>query len=339
MTKPQPTTDITRLHAKGVLVTGAGGFIGSHLVEALLKAGAQVRAFVHYNSRNHWGWLEELSSEAKAGVEVMAADLRDYDAVEKAIRGMDIVFHLGALIGIPYSLSYPRDVVDTNVTGSLNVLQASLKQGVSRIIHTSTSEVFGTAQYVPMDENHPLAPQSAYAASKIAADKLAESFHRTYGLPVSILRPFNTFGPRQSLRAVIPTVIGQLLNNGVVEIGDLEPTRDFTFVTDTVNGFLALAVADDVEGQSYNLGTGEEISIKDLVLTIAEILGVDPEIRMSSERVRGNDSEVMQLLSDNSRAREILGWQPAYTLRQGLEPTIDWYRKNQGLFKTDLYNI
>ena len=303
---------------KRILVTGAGGFIGSHLTEALLEFSAEVRAFVHYNSRNHWGLIEELSPVAKSSINVISADLRDYHAVKQATRQVDIVFHLGASIGIPYSLAFPNDVVETNVIGTLNILKASLENQVSKIIHTSTSEVYGTAQYVPIDEKHPLNPQSPYAASKIAADKLAESFFRSYGLPVSILRPFNTFGPRQSLRAIIPTIITQLLEGKKVVVGSLKPSRDFTFVSDTVRGFILLARKNGVEGETFNLGTKKDITIKELIQLTSKIIGVTPKIEVDQRRVRGNQSEVMRLISDNSKAAKFLDGNRHAAMEEGL---------------------
>jgi NAD dependent epimerase/dehydratase len=324
---------------KRILITGAGGFIGSHLTEALLEISAGVRAFAHYNSRNDWGFLEELPGVAKSSLHVFPADLRDFHAVKQATKGMDIVFHLGASIGIPYSLAYPNDVVETNVLGTLNVLKASLENEVPRVIHTSTSEVYGTARYVPMDEEHPLTPQSPYAASKIAADKLAESFFHSYGLPVSIIRPFNTFGPRQSLRAIIPTIITQLLRGKKASVGNLKPRRDFTFVSDTVNGFILLASKKGVAGESFNLGTGKEITIQELVGRISGMMGVTPEIGVDRRRVRGNQSEVMRLLSDNSKAVKSLGWKPKSTLEEGLRRTIDWLSDKEHFGKSHIYNI
>lgn len=324
---------------KRILVTGAGGFIGSHLTEALVNLSAEVRAFVHYNSRNDWGFLEELSPQIKSSIDVLAADFRDYHSVKKATREVDIVFHLGALIGIPYSLAYPNDVVETNVTGTLNILKAALENNVSRIIHTSTSEVYGTAQYVPIDEKHPLSPQSPYAASKIAADKLAESFYRSYGLPVSILRPFNTFGPRQSLRAIIPTIITQFLEGKKVVVGNLEPRRDFTFVADTVMGFILLAKKNGVDGETFNLGTRKDITMKELIVLISRLLSVNPEIEIDKQRIRGNHSEVMHLVSDNSKASEVLGWQPSYTLEEGLQETIEWLKQKKQFGKPGIYNV
>jgi len=327
------------IKGKQILVTGAGGFIGSHLVEALLGHSAQVRAFVHYNSRNDWGLLEELGPSMTSGIEVISADLRDYHAVKQASKGVEIVFHLGASIGIPYSLAYPNDVVETNVMGTLNILKASLENNVLRVVHTSTSEVYGTAQYTPIDENHPLNPQSPYAASKIAADKLAESFFRAYGLPVSILRPFNTFGPRQSLRAIIPTVITQLLDTRKVVVGSLEPRRDFTFVSDTVKGFILLAGKDGVEGETFNLGTKKDISIKELILLTSQIIGVTPEIEVDQRKIRRKQSEVWRLLSENSKAAEILGWAPSYRLEDGLKSTVEWIREKKQFGKPGIYNI
>jgi NAD dependent epimerase/dehydratase len=324
---------------KRMLVTGAGGFIGSHLTEALLELCGEVRAFVHYNSRNDWGFLEELSPTAKSSIEVVSADLRDYHAVKQATKRVDIVFHLGASIGIPYSLNYPNDVVETNVMGTLNILKASLENKVSKIIHTSTSEVYGTAQYVPIDEKHPLNPQSPYAASKIAADKLAESFFRSYGLPVSILRPFNTFGPRQSLRAIIPTVITQLLEGKKVVVGNLKPRRDFTFVSDTVRGFIFLGRKNGVDGETFNLGTKKDISIRELIILASKLIGVTAKIKVDHRRIRGNQSEVMRLKSDNSKAINILGWRPTYSLEEAMNLTIEWLKGKKQFGKPAIYNI
>ena len=320
-------------------MTGAGGFIGSHLTEALLEVSGEVRAFIHYNSRNDWGFLEELSPEAKSSINVVSADLRDYHAVKQATKRVDIVFHLGASIGIPYSLAFPNDVIETNVIGTLNVLNASLENQVSKIIHTSTSEVYGTAQYVPIDEKHPLNPQSPYAASKIAADKLAESFFRSYGLPVSILRPFNTFGPRQSLRAIIPTIITQLLGGKKVVVGSIEPRRDFTFVADTVRGFILLAGKNGAEGDTFNLGTKKDISVGEVIIMTSKLIGVTPKIKVDRRRIRDNQSEVMRLMSDNSKAAKILAWQPKYSLEEGLNLTIDWLKGKKKFGKPGLYNI
>jgi len=324
---------------KKILVTGAGGFIGSHLTETLLKTGAEVRAFVRYNSRNDWGFLEELSNTEKSGIEIISADLRDFNAVKNATENIDIVFHLGALIGIPYSIAYPNDVIETNVFGTLNILKASLENNVTKVIHTSTSEVYGTAQYTPIDEKHPLDPQSPYAASKIAADKLSESFFRTYGLPVSILRPFNTFGPRQSLRAVIPTIVCQLLKGSEIVVGNLKPSRDFTFVSDTVNGFIAIASKDSIDGETFNLGTGEEISISGLIGKISDLTNVSPKIEIQPKRIRDNKSEVMRLISSNLKARKILKWSPKVSFEDGLLATIRWLDKKANYGKPGIYNI
>jgi dTDP-glucose 4,6-dehydratase len=322
-----------------VLITGAGGFIGSHLCELCLTRGAAVRAFVHYNSRNDWGMLKDLERRKLRDIEVVVGDLRDAGTVSRAVRGCRYVFHLGALIGIPYSYVSPADVVATNILGSLNVLQASLESGVDRIVQTSTSEVYGTAQYVPMDENHPLNPQSPYAASKVGSDKLAESYHRSYNLPVTILRPFNTYGPRQSLRAVIPTIITQALRSSTVRLGSLEPRRDLTFVKDTVRGFYAAAMTPVAVGQTIQLGCQIETSVAELVDLAGRILGKHLRVVAEAGRKRPKSSEVMRLCASNVRAREILGWQPEIPLETGLEMTIEWFRKRSDLSKRELYHI
>jgi dTDP-glucose 4,6-dehydratase len=322
---------------KPVLVTGAGGFIGSHLVEALLAMGASVRAFVRYTSRNDPGLLRDLGQADFARLEIIAGDLRDERAVREAARDCKIVFHLGALISIPYSYRHPVEVAETNFMGSLNMLTACLDASVERLVHTSTSEVYGTALRVPIDENHPLQGQSPYSASKIGADKLAESFFCTYNLPVVTVRPFNTYGPRQSARAVIPTIITQALANETVQLGNLETTRDFTYVDDTVRGFLLAAEARDVEGQTFNLGSGEEISIGDLAHTIIDLLHAPDEIVQDPERLRPEASEVLRLLSNNSLARQRLGWQPTFSLKQGLEHTIAWIREHLDRYRVGSY--
>ena len=321
-----------------VLITGAGGFLGSHLCEAALAAGAEVRALVHYNSRNDWGLLEDLDRRKRREIEVVAGDLRDAGTVRRAARGRDVVFHLGALIGIPYSYASPGDVVTTNVLGTLHVLQAALEEGVRRLIHTSSSEVYGTAQTVPMDEAHPLKPQSPYAASKAGADMLAQSYHLTYGLPVAIVRPFNAYGPRQSPRAVIPTIITQALASGTVRLGRLDPRRDLTYVRDTVRGFLAAAAADCV-GQIVHLGSAQEVSVADLVAMIGAILGRRLKIVREPKRRRPKTSEVERLLASNRKAAELLGWRPEVPLDRGLEETILWYRSHPERYKADLYNV
>jgi NAD dependent epimerase/dehydratase len=324
---------------KRVLVTGAGGFIGSHLVEALGRHGAQVRAFVRYNSRASVGFLNEALSDLNGKLEIVAGDLRDNEAIRQAVKGCDIIFHLGALIAIPYSYIHPREVAETNFMGTLNVLMACRDLGVERLVHTSTSEVYGTALRTPIDEGHPLQGQSPYSASKIGADKLVESFYRSYNLPAVTIRPFNTYGPRQSTRAVIPTIITQALSQNTIHLGNLNATRDFTFVEDTVAGFLRGAEAEDVEGGTYNLGTGSEIRIGDLAKLIIKEVGRPVKIVIDSTRLRPDKSEVFQLLSDNSLAHEKLDWEPMVDLEEGLQKTIDWIEKNQGLYQSDQYQV
>ncbi len=324
---------------KKVLVTGAGGFIGSHLTEQLLQISSETRAFIHYNSRNNWGYLEEIPSSLRSNINVITGDLRDFHSVKSAMKQIDIVFHLGALIGIPYSLSNPKDVIDTNIIGTFNILQAALECQVQKIIHTSTSEVYGSAQYIPIDENHALSPQSPYAATKIAADKLSEAFFHSYNLPVSIIRPFNTYGPRQSLRAIIPTIISQLINDKKVVVGNLNPKRDFTYVLDTVNGMLLLAQHDKTEGMTFNLGIGKSISINELIELISKIMKIDAKIIIDHERIRKNRAEVEELNSNNSKAKNMLSWNPKYSLKEGLALTINWINSRKNIFKTQLYNI
>jgi NAD dependent epimerase/dehydratase len=322
-----------------VLVTGAGGFIGSHLVEALLARGANVRAFVRYTSRKDPGLLRHLSPEDFSKLEVIAGDLRDERAVRQAVKGCQVVFHLGALISIPYSYVHPGEVASTNLMGTLNVLTACLDQGVERLVHTSTSEVYGTARQVPITEDHPLQGQSPYSASKIGADKLAESFFCTYELPVVTVRPFNTFGPRQSARAVIPTIITQALAQDTIRLGSLTTLRDFTYVADTVQGFLLAAERAHVEGQVFNLGTGREISIGDLAQKIIRMLDRPVEITLDSQRLRPEASEVLRLISDNSLAIQNLSWKPNYTLEEGLERTIEWIREHLDLYRIGKYEF
>jgi dTDP-glucose 4,6-dehydratase len=329
----------SKLSKARVLVTGAGGFIGSHLCELLLSRGAHVKAFVHYNSRNDWGMLEDLDKRQLKEIEVVAGDLRDADAVRRAVRGCSVVFHLGALIGIPYSYANPADVVATNVIGTLHVLQACLESEVARLVQTSTSEVYGTAQFVPMDESHPLNPQSPYAASKVGADKLAESYHKTYGLPVVILRPFNTYGPRQSPRAVIPTIITQALDASTIRLGHLEPRRDLTYVLDTARGFAAAATAPACEGQTIQLGSEQEISVTELVGLLGSILGKKLRVVSESKRQRPKTSEVERLFASNRKAMERLAWRPEVPLLQGLERTIQWFQASPARYKRDLYHI
>jgi len=322
---------------KKVLVTGAGGFIASHLVETLVAGGARVRAFVRYNSRGDPGLLTQLPVQSLAEVELIAGDLRDAAAVALAVRGCEYVFHLGALIAIPYSYLHPVEVVETNVLGTLNVLMAARAGGVERVVHTSTSEVYGTALRVPIDESHPLQGQSPYAASKIGADKLAESFYCAYDLPVVTLRPFNTYGPRQSTRAVIPTIITQLLAGDTLRLGSLDTRRDFTYVSDTVDGFLKVARTTAIEGQSFNLGVGQDVSVGELAQTLMELIGKPVQILQEEERLRPQKSEVLRLLSDNRKARQALGWAPQVALRDGLQQTIAWIEAHRSLYQAGKY--
>jgi len=322
-----------------VLVTGAGGFIASHLVEALVAQGARVRAFVRYNSRNDIGLLSLLPAESLSKVEIIAGDLRDLPAIQAAARGVTHVFHLGALIAIPYSYIHPAEVVETNVIGTLNVLLAGGELGVDRIVHTSTSEVYGTALRVPIDEDHPLQGQSPYSASKIGADKLAESFYRSFDLPVVTLRPFNTYGPRQSARAVIPTIITQVLTQDVIRLGNLDALRDLTYVSDTVTGFLRVGEAKGVEGQTFNLGTGIEVRIGDLAQQVIDMIGKPVRIELDPTRLRPEKSEVQRLLSNNQLAKERLDWTPQVTLTQGLKQTIDWIRCHPEYFLPGNYQV
>ena len=324
---------------KKVLVTGSGGFIGSHLTERLVELGAQVRAFIRYNSRNDWGLIESLPTHIRNELEVVAGDLKDFGAVRDAVKDTEIVFHLGALIAIPYSYINPGDVVQTNVIGSLNILNASKEYGVEKVIHTSTSEVYGTAQYVPIDEKHPLQAQSPYAASKIGADKLAESFHLSYNLPVAIIRPFNTYGPRQSARAVIPTIITQALSKGKVLLGAMHPTRDFTYIEDTVEGFIKIAESHRTIGEVINIGSGKEISIGDLANKIALLIGEEVKIVSDATRIRPEKSEVNRLLADNSKAKKLLQWEPKNSMDEGLRKTIEWISEHINIYKVDIYNV
>lgn len=328
---------IESLRGARVLVTGAGGFIGSHLTEYLVAEGAQVRAFVHYRGNGSRGWLDH--SVTCRDLDVVAGNIADRDCVEQATRGMDVVFHLAALIGIPYSYQAPLSYVHTNIEGTLNVLQAARTCGVSRVVHTSTSEAYGTALYVPIDERHPLQGQSPYSATKIGADKLAESFHLSFGLPVATVRPFNTFGPRQSTRAVIPTIITQCLAGGVVRLGHVHPTRDLNYVGDIVRGFAYAATADAAVGRTINLGTGSEISIGDLAATIARLVGRDVTIECDESRTRPKGSEVDRLLADSTLAAELLSWRSEVTLERGLEMTVEWIKENQAFFRAGQYAV
>lgn len=328
------------LKSKKVLVTGAGGFIGSHLVEALLEKGAGVRAFVKYNGRGDWGMLSDLPAESLKSLEVISGNICDPFFVRNAVKGCDYVFHLAALIGIPYSYVAPQDYVSVNVLGTLNVLQACRDERTSRMVHTSTSETYGTAQYVPIDEKHPMQGQSPYSASKIGADKIAESYFNSFELPVVIVRPFNTFGPRQSARAFIPTAISQAITRDKLVMGSMDPVRDMTFVKDTAEGFITVGLCDKVIGQTVNLGVGEGATIGQMVKIILKILGKeDMPIEQDPSRVRPEKSEVMRLISDNSIAREICGWKPKYTLEQGLTETVRWIEKNLHWYKPDVYAV
>ncbi len=323
---------------KNVLVTGAAGFIGSHLAEALVRRGDQVRVFIRYNSSNSWGWLETLEPGVRNQLEVVRGDLKDADAVRKAVRGTEVVYHLGALIAIPYSYVHPNDFVQTNVVGTTHVLQACLDHS-ARLVHTSTSEVYGTARRVPIDEEHPLQGQSPYSASKIGADKLAESFHLSFKLPVTTVRPFNTYGPRQSARAVIPTIISQALAGDRVRLGTLDTVRDLTYVDDTVQGFILAGEKESAVGQTLNLGTGKAVTIGDLAKKIFAIIGKPATIETDPQRVRPEGSEVLRLISDPSRAKQALGWSAAIDLEEGLRRTIDWMKKNSDRYKAGIYNL
>ena len=328
-----------------VLVTGADGFIGSHLVETLVKNGHEVRAFVLYNSFNSWGWLDESDKSIRDSIDVFAGDIRDPHGVDKAVEQQEVILNLAALIAIPYSYHSPDTYIDTNIKGTLNILQAARRHGVKRVVQTSTSEVYGTAQYIPIDEVHPLHPQSPYAATKVGADQLALSFHASFDVPVGILRPFNTYGPRQSARAVIPTIISQLANKSKVKLGSLSPTRDFSFVQDTANGFLAAAQSDAMVGQTINLGSGFEISIKETAETIARLMNAKLELVDDEQRVRPENSEVERLHASIERAKTLLGWQPELKglagFETGLKKTIEWFSdpKNLSRYKADRYNL
>jgi NAD dependent epimerase/dehydratase len=322
---------------KTVLVTGAGGFIGSHLVERLVSIGARTRALVHYNSAGSWGWLDQ--SPIKNDIEVVQGDIRDQDSTQRAIAGVHTVFHLAALIAIPYSFHAPLSYVRTNVEGTLNVLQSAIRNDVGLVVHTSTSEVYGTARSVPINESHPLQGQSPYSATKIGADKIAESFHRSFGLPVVTLRPFNTYGPRQSARAVIPTIVTQALADEPIRLGNIEPTRDLNYVADTVEGFIKAAESPKAVGEVINLGSGREISIGELAATILKLLGKDSPVVIENERIRPERSEVERLCADASKARELLGWEPTHTLEEGLTHTIEWIRENNERFRLGVYTI
>ncbi|MEK4380943.1 NAD-dependent 4,6-dehydratase LegB [Aeribacillus sp. FSL K6-2848] len=327
-----------------ILVTGADGFIGSHLTEELVRQGYNVKAFVYYNSFNSWGWLDH--SPLKNEFEVFAGDIRDPHGVKEAMKGCDVVLHLASLIAIPYSYHSPDTYIDTNIKGTLNVLQAARELNIQKVVHTSTSEVYGTAQYVPIDENHPLQGQSPYSASKIGADQMAIAFYRSFETPVAIVRPFNTYGPRQSARAVIPTIITQLASGKrKIKLGSLHPTRDFNYIKDTVEGFISVMKQDQSIGEVINIGSNFEVSIGDTARLIAEIMGVDIEIETDDVRIRPEKSEVERLWADNSKAKALLGWEPVYGgkegFKRGLKETIEWFtdERNLSQYKADVYNI
>jgi NAD dependent epimerase/dehydratase len=323
-----------------ILVTGADGFIGSHLTERLVGLGHDVRALAQYNSFNSWGWLDDVP--CRDAIDVVTGDIRDPHFCRRIVEGVDTVYHLAALIAIPYSYVAPASYVDTNITGTLNICQAAMDKGVSRVVATSTSEVYGTAQYVPIDEAHPLQPQSPYSASKIAADALAMSFHNAFELPLTIARPFNTFGPRQSARAVIPTIIGQIAaGERVIRLGDVSPTRDFNYVADTCDGLIALANSDRTIGETVNIGSNREISIADTLALVRELMNSDVEFVSEQERLRPANSEVFRLWCDNTKIAALTGWAPAWSLRDGLQATIDWFVQpaNLARYKTGIYNL
>ncbi|AST56852.1 NAD-dependent dehydratase [Thermoanaerobacterium thermosaccharolyticum] len=326
------------LKNKKVLVTGAGGFIGSHLAEKLVEIGVNVKAFVRYNSNNNWGWLEK--SKYTNEIEVYKGDIRDYDSIRDAMKGVEVVFHLAALIGIPYSYISPLAYIKTNIEGTYNVLQAARDLETSRILITSTSEVYGTAKYVPIDEKHPFQGQSPYSASKIGADRLAESFYRSFNMPITIVRPFNTYGPRQSARAVIPTIITQLLTGKEeIKLGALTPTRDFNYVKDTINGFIEIAKSDKTIGEEINIATQKEISIGQLAEELIRQINPNAKIVCDEKRLRPEKSEVNRLLGSNEKIKKLTNWKPQYTLEQGLTETIEFIKQNLDRYKVDIYNI
>jgi NAD dependent epimerase/dehydratase len=325
---------------KRVLVTGAGGFVGSHLVETLVNAGARVTAFVHYNARSDLGNLAHVAEPSLRDVEVVFGDVRDPFMVQRVVRSQEVVFHLAALIGIPYSYHAPQSYVETNVHGTLNVVQAALEAGVARVVQTSTSEVYGTAQYVPIDEKHPLHPQSPYAASKVGADSMAQSYYLSFGLPVAVIRPFNTFGPRQSARAVIPTILAQLATGRkTLRIGSLSPVRDFTFVKDLARAFMLIGECDAAVGSVTNIGTGKGVTVEDVIDCCAKLAGQPPRVEVDDSRIRPQQSEVERLVCDNSKAAALLPWQPQYSLEAGLAETLEFVRANAKSYQPQRYAI
>lgn len=330
------------LASKHVLITGSDGFIGSHLTEELLSKGCKVRAFVYYNSFSSWGWLDNLDKEQLSQIEVISGDIRDRGSVSKAMEGVDVVFHLAALIGIPYSYDSPESYVGTNITGTLNVLEEARRHGTERVLVTSTSEVYGTAQYVPIDEKHPFQGQSPYSATKIGADRMAESYYRSFNIPVTTVRPFNTYGPRQSARAIIPTIISQLCNGKeALSLGSLTPTRDLVYVKDTARGFISIAESEETIGEEINIATQEEISIQDLTEKLIQAINPSAKIVTDSQRVRPEKSEVERLLGSNEKIKALTDWRPEWTLDQGLASTIEWFQDpaNLAAYKSDIYNV
>jgi len=328
------------LKGKKVFITGSEGFIGSHLTERLVELGANVTALVQYNSFNNWGWIDTFNKEVKNGINIVTGDVREYDGMKRIIKGQDVVFHLAALIAIPYSYLSPMAYVRTNVEGTTNVLEACKEYDIEKIIHTSTSETYGTALYVPIDEKHPMQGQSPYSASKIGADKIAESFYRSFNLPVTTIRPFNTYGPRQSARAVIPTIISQILSGKTeIKLGSLTPTRDFNYVKDTAEAFIKVAESDKTVGQVINVGTNYEISIGDAARKIIVIIGKDVKLICDEDRIRPQNSEVNRLWADNSKIKGLTEWSPKYSFDEGIKETISWIKDNMQYFKTDIYNV
>ena len=324
---------------KKVLITGSEGFIGSHLTERLVALGAEVKALVMYNSFNTWGWIDTFRPGEKNKLHIICADIREADLLKSTLKDIDIVFHLAALIAIPYSYVSPSSYIKTNIEGTLNLLQAARDHGVEKFLHTSTSEVYGTALYTPIDEKHPLQGQSPYSASKIGADMIAESFYRSFDLPVTTVRPFNTYGPRQSMRAIIPTLIVEMLSNDKIQLGSLHPIRDFTYVSDTVEGFLKTAETDDINGEIINIGSAQGISIGKLAEKLMKMMNKKITIESEEKRVRPPQSEVNQLICNNNKAKELIDWQPKMSLYEGLEKTINWFKANAGEYKSEIYNI